>query len=117
MLEISLTLQDPEPALSQFPVTNYNLMYASGEGADNSKTLPANATSFDLTVDAGVQYTITVSAFSNGRESQNNPQLNFGMFSACILKDTSRENVMFYFENKQKLKHDYRRRWLLSAAL
>ena len=84
MFKISLTLQAPNPALSQFPVTNYSLMYASGEGDSHSKTVPANATSFDLTVDAGVQYTITVSALSSGRESQDNPQLNFGgMFSAC----------------------------------
>ena len=83
MFKISLTLQAPNPALSQFPVTNYSLMYASGEGDSHSKTVPANATSLDLTVDAGIQYTITVSALSSGRESQDNPQLNFGMFSAC----------------------------------
>ena len=83
MFETSLTLQAPEPALSQFPVTNYNIMYASGEGDSHSETLQADKTSFNLTVDAGVQYTITVSALSNGRESQDNPQLNFGMFSAC----------------------------------
>ena len=82
MFEISLILQAPEPALSQFPVTHYNLMYASGEGECHDETLPADTTSFDLPVVAGVQYTITVSALSNGRESQNNPQLNFGKSSA-----------------------------------
>ena len=60
-------------------------MYASGEGDSHSKTVlvPANTTSFDLPVEAGVQYTITVSALSNGRESQDNPQLSFGVFSTC----------------------------------
>ena len=61
-------------------------MYASGEGDSHSETVPANTTSFELLVVAGVQYTITVSALSNGRESQNNPQLKFGMFSALYLK-------------------------------
>ena len=56
-------------------------------------------TSFDLTVDAGVQYNITVSALSNGRESQDNPHCNFGMFRTLyILMDTSSKNVMFYFD-------------------
>ena len=85
MFKISLTLQAPNPPLSQFPVTNYSLMYAPGEGDSCSKILPASATSFELPVEAGVQYTFTVSALSNGRESQNNPQLNFGMFSALYL--------------------------------
>ena len=80
-----LTLQDPEPALSQFPVTHYNLSCTSGEGDSCNETLriPADTTSFELPVVAGVSYTITVSALSSGRESENNPQLNFGMFSAC----------------------------------
>ena len=82
VFEISLTLQAPEPALSQFPVTHYSLTCTSGEGDSCNETLPDGTTSFDLTVDAGVQYTITVSALSNGRESQNSPQLNFGMLSA-----------------------------------
>ena len=77
-------LQDPEPALSQFPVTNYNLSCTSSEGDSCNETLPANTTSFELPVVAGVQYTITVSALSSGRESQNNPQLNFGMFGALF---------------------------------
>ena len=59
-------------------------MYASGEGECHNETLPADTTSFDLPVVAGVQYTIIVSALSNGRESQNNPQLNFGMFDALF---------------------------------
>ena len=80
MFEGFLTLQAPEPALSQFPVTNYSLTYASDEGNSRSETLPANTTSFDLTAVAGVQYTITVSALSNDRESQGNPHLNFGRY-------------------------------------
>ena len=79
MFEIFLTLQDPEPALSQFPVTHYYLSCTSGEGDSCNETLPANTTTFDLPVIAGVLYTITVSALSNDRESQ---QLNYGMFSA-----------------------------------
>ena len=80
-------------------MTNYNIMYASGEGDSHSKTVlvPANTTSFDLPVEAGVQYTITVSALSNGRESQNNPQLKFGMFQCFVLKDTSHKNATFHF--------------------
>ena len=85
MYETSLTLQAPEPPLSQFPVTNYSLTYASDEGDSCSETLPAERTSYDLTVEAGVQYTIIVSALSNGRESQNNPQLNISMFSVLCL--------------------------------
>ena len=42
-------------------------------------------TSYDLIVVAGVQYNITVSALSNGRENQNNPHCNFGMFSALYI--------------------------------
>ena len=85
MFESSLTLQAPEPALSQFPVTHYSLTYTSSEGNSRSETLPADTTSYNLTIMAGVQYTITVSALSNGRESQGNPQLNFGMLSALCL--------------------------------
>ena len=51
----------------------------SGEGNSCSETVPANVTSYNLTVDGGVQYTITVSALSNRGESQGNPQLNFSM--------------------------------------
>ena len=86
MFETSLTLQAPEPTLSQFPVTNYRLTCTpSEEGNSCTETLPADTTSYDLTVEAGVQYTITVSALSDGRESQNNPQLNIGMFSVLCL--------------------------------
>ena len=98
VFEISLTLQDPEPALSQFPVTHYNLSCNSSEGDSCSEVLPANTTSFDLPVVAGVQYTITVSALSSGRESENNPQLNFGMFGALYLMDTSlTSKIVFLF--------------------
>ena len=65
------------PGLSRLPVTHYNLSCTSGEGDSCNETLPADATSYNLTVKAGVQYTITVSALSNGRESQDNPWLNF----------------------------------------
>ena len=85
MFQIVLILQSQEPALSQFPVTHYNLICTSSEGDRYNEKLPANTTSFDLSVIAGVSYTITVSALSNGRESQNNPQLNFGMFSVLHL--------------------------------
>ena len=98
MFEISITLQAPEPALSQFPVTHYNLTCTSGEGDSCNETLPANTTSFELPVVAGVQYTITVSALSSGRESENNPQLNFGMFGALYLMDTSlTSKIVFLF--------------------
>ena len=76
-----LTLQAPEPGPSRLPVTHYNLSCTSGEGKSCNETLPADTTSYNLTVVAGVQYTITVSALSNGRESQDNPQLDFSMLA------------------------------------
>ena len=99
MFETSLTFQAPEPALSQLPVTHYSITCTTGEEEICSETLPANTTSFDLTVVAGVQHTITASALSNGRESQNNPQHNFGMFSAFLnlLMDTSSKMSCFLF--------------------
>ena len=102
-LPSGLTLQAPEPALSQFPVTNYNIMYASGEGDSHSETVPADTTSYNLPVVAGVQYTITVSALSNGRESQNNPQLNFGMFGALFLKTHHVKMSLFIFVFNYKI--------------
>ena len=65
-------------------MTHFNLRCTSSEGDSRSKILPANTTSFDLPVVAGVQYTITVSALSNGRESENNPQLNFSMLAYVL---------------------------------
>ena len=53
----------------------------------------------DLTAVAGVQCTITVSALSNGRESQNNPQVNIGMCSATWNDGTS---VTFFFLTIEK---------------
>ena len=99
MFETSLTFQAPEPALSQLPVTHYSITCTTGEEEICSETVPTNTTSFDLTVVAGVQYTVTVSALSNGRESQNNPQHNFGMFSAFsnVLMDTSSKMSCFLF--------------------
>ena len=85
LIHYFLILQAPKPALSQFPVTNYNLTCTPSEGDSCTETLPANTTSYDLTVVAGVQYTITVSALSNGRESRNSPQRMFGMCSALCL--------------------------------
>ena len=74
-----MTLQAPDVGPSQLPVTNYRLNCTSGEGDSCSETLPADTTSYDLTVVAGVWYNITVSALSNGRESKDNRQLNISM--------------------------------------
>ena len=52
-VETFLTFQAPEPAMSQFPVTDYTLSCTFGEGDICSETLPAD-TSYNLTVDAGV---------------------------------------------------------------
>ena len=79
LLLLFFTLQAPEPGLSQFPVTHYSLTCTADEGDSCSETLPASTTSYDLPVVAGVQYTITVSALSNDRESQDNQQLNISM--------------------------------------
>ena len=68
-----------EPS-ARLPVTGYNLTCTSGGGDSCSETLPADTKSYDLTVVAGVQHTITVSALSNGRESQGNPHCNFGRY-------------------------------------
>ena len=76
-----LTLQAPEPGPSRLPVIHYNLSCTCDEGKSCNVTLPADTKSYNLTVVAGVQYTITVSALSNGRESQDNPQLNFSMLA------------------------------------
>ena len=70
MFETSLTFQASEPALLQLPVTHYSITCTTGEEEICSETLPANTTSFDLTVVAGVQYTITVSALNNGRKAK-----------------------------------------------
>ena len=80
---LSPYLQAPEPGALQLQVTHYNFSYTTDNEKSFNETLPSCKTSFDITVTDGVQYTITVSALSNGRESQNNPQLKFGMFSAC----------------------------------
>ena len=96
MFETSFTFQAPEPALSQLPVTHYSITCITGEEEICNETLPANTTSSDLTVVAGVQYTITVSALSNDRESQNNPHCNFGMFSAlCFWTHQVKCHVFF----------------------
>jgi len=60
-------------------VTSYNFSCTctDGEGS-SSELLPANTTSFTLSVAAGIQYTIMVSARIDDRESQDNPQLNLG---------------------------------------
>ena len=74
-----IVFQAPESEPSQLPVTHYKLSCTPSEGDSCSETLPADMTSFsDLPVVAGNLYTITVSALSNDRESQNNPHLNIG---------------------------------------
>ena len=74
-----IVFQAPESEPSQLPVTHYKLSCTPSEGDSCSETLPADMTSFsDLPVMAGNLYTITVSALSNDRESQNNPHLNIG---------------------------------------
>ena len=78
-----MTLQAPDFGPSQLQETNYSLT-CTGEDSC-TETLPADITSYNLTVDAGVQYTVTVSALSNGRESQNNPHLNFSTYAVSFL--------------------------------
>ena len=65
-------LQAPELGALQLQVTYYNLSYTADKEDSCYKVLPSCMTSFDLPVVAGVQYNITVSTLSNGRESQNN---------------------------------------------
>ena len=78
--------QAPEhEPLARLPVTGYSLTCTPSEGDSCSETLPADTTSYDLTVVAGVQYTITVSALSNGRESQN-ITLNFSTYAISFLQ-------------------------------
>ena len=84
LIHYFLILQAPQPALSQFPVTNYSLTCTPSEGDSCIETLAAD-TSFDLTVVAGVQYNITVSALSNDRESQN-ITLNFSTYAISFLQ-------------------------------
>ena len=66
-----------QPPLSQ--VASYNFSCTSTDGEGNcSELLPANTTSFTLSVAAGIQYTIMVSALIDNRESQDNPKLSLG---------------------------------------
>ena len=88
-----VTPQAPDVGPSQLPVTNYRLNCTSGEGDSCSETLPADTTSYDLTVVAGVPCTITVSALSDGRESKDNQQLNISMLP--------------YFSHAYMCLHDY----------
>ena len=76
---IACQAPEHEPS-AQLPVTGYNLTCTSVGGDSCSETLPADTTSYDFPVVTGVQYTITVSALSNDRESQGNPQLNIGRY-------------------------------------
>jgi len=62
-------------------VTYYNFSYTSEEGESYTEPLPASATSYNLPAEAGVLYTVTVSAITTDIESQNNPQFNFGKCS------------------------------------
>ena len=102
-------LQAPELGALQLQVTYYNLSYTADKEDSCYKVLPSCMTSFDLPVVAGVQYNITVSTLSNGRESQNNLHCNFGMFSAlCILMDTSSKNVMFFHLYNKKYNKNHK---------
>ena len=78
---LSPHLQAPEPGELQLQVTHYNFSYTTDNEDSCYEILPSCTTSYNLTVVAGVQYTITVSALSNGRESQDNPQLDFSMLA------------------------------------
>ena len=82
---LSPHLQAPEPGAVQLQVTHYNFSYTTDNEDSCYEILPSCMTSFDITVTDGVQYNITVSALSNGRESQGNQHLNIGMFSALFL--------------------------------
>ena len=70
-------------------MTYYNFSYTTEEGEGCSELLPASATSYNLTAEAGVLYTVTVSAITTDIESQSNPaQLNFGKcISDALLKN------------------------------
>ena len=72
-----------EPSV-RLPVTHYSLTCTPSGGDSCNEELPADTTSYDLPVVAGVQYTVTVSALSNDRESQNNPQLNIGRYDLSV---------------------------------
>ena len=61
---------------------NFSCTSTDGDGSC-SELLPANTTSFTLSVAAGVQFTIIVSALVDGRESQNNPTVDFGKILVC----------------------------------
>ena len=75
-----------QPPLSQ--VASYNFSCASTDGEGNcSELLPANTTSFTLSVAAGIQYTIMVSALIGDRESQDNPQLNLGKLNEITMSE------------------------------
>lgn len=74
-----IVFQAPESGPSQLPVTHYKLSCTPSDGDSCTETLPADMTLFsDLPIIAGNLYTITVSAVSNDRESQNNPHRNIG---------------------------------------
>jgi len=63
-------------------MTNYIIRCTSVDSEDRCiEVLPANSTSFNLTVNAGVWYTISVIAVNDGRESKSSPPLNVCMLS------------------------------------
>ena len=62
----------------------YNFSCTSTDGDRScNESLSDNRTSFNLSVVAGVRYTIMVSALVDGRESQNNPTVDFGKILVC----------------------------------
>jgi len=68
-----------QPSHSQ--VTNYIIRCTSIDSEDRCiEVLPANSTSFNLTVNAGVWYNTSVIAVKDGRESESSTQLNVCMF-------------------------------------
>ena len=82
VLQLDYLLHCVQPPLS--PVTCYNISCTSTDGDGScSELLPANTTSFTLSVDAGVQYTFMVSALVDDRESQNSPTVDFGKILVC----------------------------------
>jgi len=66
---------------------NFSCTSTDGEGSC-TELLPANTTSFTLSVAAGDQYTIIVSAWIDGTESRKNPNISLGKFSVCYHSGT-----------------------------
>ena len=81
-------------------MTYYNFSYTSEEGESCNEPLPASTTSYNLLAEAGVLYTVTVSAITTDIESRNNTQLDFGKCSYLhILSDVLLKNIYFRVTN------------------